>query len=126
VRILGKKEEPGRPLLYGSTREFLDFFSLKDLRELPTLREDSELSEESRQVVERVTGEPLPYMPPADEHPPQTDVDAAAAQAKIDAAVTAADALHHRHPGEVLTDLPVDNEPELRDLPVEPGDDAAP
>jgi segregation and condensation protein B len=55
VRMLGKKEEPGRPLLYGTTREFLDFFSLKDLRELPTLREYSELSEESRVIVDRLS-----------------------------------------------------------------------
>ena len=39
VRVLGKKEEPGRPLLYGTTRQFLEFFSLNDLRELPTLRD---------------------------------------------------------------------------------------
>jgi len=51
IRILGKKEDVGRPLLYGTTREFLDFFSLGDLRELPTLREYSELSAESRQVM---------------------------------------------------------------------------
>jgi segregation and condensation protein B len=48
VRILGKKEEPGRPLLYGTTKEFLAFFQLRDLRELPTLREFAELSPESR------------------------------------------------------------------------------
>jgi segregation and condensation protein B len=122
VRILGKKEEVGRPLLYGTTTEFLDFFSLKDLRELPTLREYSELSEESRQMVERVTGEPLPSTPV---HAPAMDPDAAAAQAKIDASVAAVDALQH----EVVTDLPVEQEPEghdLRDLPVEPVDDAAP
>ncbi len=52
VRVLGKKEEVGRPLLYGTTKEFLDFFSLADLRELPTLREYSELTPESRQAVE--------------------------------------------------------------------------
>jgi segregation and condensation protein B len=51
IRILGKKEEAGRPMLYGTTKEFLDFFSLGDLRELPTLREYSELTAESRQVV---------------------------------------------------------------------------
>ncbi|HEY5937701.1 MAG TPA: SMC-Scp complex subunit ScpB [Kofleriaceae bacterium] len=51
IRILGKKEDVGRPLLYGTTREFLDFFSLGDLRELPTLREYSELSAESRKVM---------------------------------------------------------------------------
>jgi len=52
VRILGKKEEPGRPLLYGTTREFLEFFNLRDLRELPTLREFQELSDEHRAQVE--------------------------------------------------------------------------
>jgi segregation and condensation protein B len=57
VRILGKKEEVGRPLLYGTTKEFLDFFSLADLRELPTLREYSELSDESRQKISEELGD---------------------------------------------------------------------
>ena len=51
IRVLGKKEEVGRPMLYGTTKEFLDFFSLGDLRELPTLREYSELTAESRKVM---------------------------------------------------------------------------
>jgi segregation and condensation protein B len=51
IRVLGKREEVGRPMLYGTTAEFLDFFSLQDLRELPTLREYSELTAESRQVM---------------------------------------------------------------------------
>ncbi|HEY0253373.1 MAG TPA: SMC-Scp complex subunit ScpB, partial [Kofleriaceae bacterium] len=51
IRVLGKREEVGRPTLYGTTKEFLDFFSLSDLRELPTLREYSELTAESRQVM---------------------------------------------------------------------------
>ncbi len=56
VKILGKKEEPGRPILYGTTREFLEFFSLKDLASLPTLREFQELSEEHRDIVEKEAG----------------------------------------------------------------------
>lgn len=51
VRVLGKREEVGRPMLYGTTKEFLEFFCLTDLRELPTLREFSELTAESRKVV---------------------------------------------------------------------------
>jgi segregation and condensation protein B len=43
VRMIGKKEEVGRPILYGTTPEFLRIFSLKDLAELPTLREFHEL-----------------------------------------------------------------------------------
>jgi segregation and condensation protein B len=39
VRILGRKDAPGRPLLYGTTREFLEVFGLPDLSALPTLRQ---------------------------------------------------------------------------------------
>jgi len=39
IRIVGKKEVPGRPLIYGTTREFLQHFGLKDLSELPTMRD---------------------------------------------------------------------------------------
>ncbi len=60
VKILGKKEEPGRPILYGTTREFLEFFALKDLASLPTLREFHELSEEHRDIVEKEAPEELP------------------------------------------------------------------
>ncbi len=59
IRVLGKKEEPGRPILYGTTKEFLDFFSLQDLRELPTLREYSDLTAESRDVVRKAGLEPM-------------------------------------------------------------------
>lgn len=47
IRILGKKDVPGRPLIYGTTREFLEFFGLRDLSTLPTLKEFSELAPES-------------------------------------------------------------------------------
>jgi segregation and condensation protein B len=53
IKILGKKEEPGRPILYGTSREFLEFFALKDLASLPTLREFHELSSEHRDIVEK-------------------------------------------------------------------------
>jgi len=43
IRILGKKDVPGRPLIYGTTREFLELFGLHDLSALPTLKEFSEL-----------------------------------------------------------------------------------
>jgi len=39
IRIVGQKEAPGKPLLYGTTKEFLQYFGLKDLTELPTLKE---------------------------------------------------------------------------------------
>ena len=45
IRILGRKEAPGRPILYGTTREFLEVFSLPDLDALPPLRDLGELAE---------------------------------------------------------------------------------
>jgi segregation and condensation protein B len=60
VRIMGKKDEPGRPLLYGTTTQFLEFFGLKSLKDLPTLKEFTELSDESRRVAEAELGEVLP------------------------------------------------------------------
>jgi len=39
IKIMGRKEAPGKPLLYGTTKEFLRYFGLKDLTELPTLKE---------------------------------------------------------------------------------------
>ena len=58
VRIIGKKEEVGRPILYGTTPEFLRTFSLQDLTELPTLREFHELRRTRRWP--RSTRAPLP------------------------------------------------------------------
>ena len=43
VRMVGRKDVPGRPMLYGTTKKFLEIFNLKDLSELPTLRELKEL-----------------------------------------------------------------------------------
>jgi segregation and condensation protein B len=39
IRIAGRKEAPGRPILYGTTREFLQYFGLNALEELPRLDE---------------------------------------------------------------------------------------
>jgi segregation and condensation protein B len=62
IKILGRKEEAGRPLLYGTTPRFLEMFSLKGLKDLPTLQEFSELNEESRALFEKNTGESLSDM----------------------------------------------------------------
>jgi segregation and condensation protein B len=43
VKIVGKRDVPGKPLLYGTTMDFLQYFGLKDLASLPTLKEFQEL-----------------------------------------------------------------------------------
>ncbi|HVY38170.1 MAG TPA: SMC-Scp complex subunit ScpB [Polyangia bacterium] len=65
VRMIGKKEEVGRPLLYGTTPEFLRTFSLGDLSELPTLREFHELGEAEMAKVDAAAPAPEPVAPAA-------------------------------------------------------------
>lgn len=45
VRVIGHKEVPGRPALYGSTKQFLDYFNLKSLNDLPCLAELTDLDQ---------------------------------------------------------------------------------
>ncbi|OGQ51282.1 MAG: SMC-Scp complex subunit ScpB [Deltaproteobacteria bacterium RIFCSPLOWO2_02_FULL_53_8] len=57
IKIAGRKEIPGRPVVYGTTREFLETFDLKDLSCLPSLRqlqttEGEDASETNRQRTE--------------------------------------------------------------------------
>ncbi|MEN6317492.1 MAG: SMC-Scp complex subunit ScpB [Syntrophaceae bacterium] len=47
VRIMGRKDVPGKPMMYGTTKKFLEVFNLKDLSELPTLKELKDLQEGS-------------------------------------------------------------------------------
>jgi segregation and condensation protein B len=47
IRILGKKEIPGRPIIYATTKQFLEVFDLKDLKDLPTPEEILTLGESS-------------------------------------------------------------------------------
>jgi segregation and condensation protein B len=44
IRAVARKDVPGRPFLYGTTAEFLQLFNLKDLSQLPTLKEMEEIS----------------------------------------------------------------------------------
>ena len=46
VRVLGRKDIPGRPMIYGTTRQFLEVFNLKDLRDLPSPKEIESLGTE--------------------------------------------------------------------------------
>jgi segregation and condensation protein B len=48
---VGKKDVPGKPMMYGTTPEFLQYFGMKDLSSLPTLKEFQEL-ETAEEVME--------------------------------------------------------------------------
>ena len=77
IRVLGRKEIPGRPLIYATTKRFLEVFDLKNLKDLPTPKEieefgsalaeemdETERKEEAAEISSEDTGEtaasPLP------------------------------------------------------------------
>jgi segregation and condensation protein B len=39
IRVLGYRDVPGKPAMFGTTKEFLDYFNMKSLQDLPTLAE---------------------------------------------------------------------------------------
>lgn len=49
IKITGRKKVPGLPALYSTTKEFLLYFGLNDLKELPSLEELTEMFEEKEQ-----------------------------------------------------------------------------
>lgn len=51
VRIVGRKDVPGRPIMYGTTKFFLEHFGLQDLSQLPPLREFKELGESEQSLL---------------------------------------------------------------------------
>lgn len=50
VRVVGHRDVPGKPALYATTREFLDYFNLKSLNDLPTLAEIRDLESINREL----------------------------------------------------------------------------
>jgi segregation and condensation protein B len=53
VRILGRKEIPGRPMIYATTKKFLEMFGLKDLKDLPTPQEIAAYSDSDELDAQR-------------------------------------------------------------------------
>lgn len=56
IKFVGKSELPGKPMLYGTTKEFLELFGLRNIRELPTLSEIQDLIPEGIGENSDVTG----------------------------------------------------------------------
>lgn len=56
IKILGRKDIPGRPLVYGTSRHFLEIFGLKDLTGLPTLKEIENLGTGEREKILSTNG----------------------------------------------------------------------
>ena len=60
VRIVGHRDVPGHPAMYGTTRQFLDYFNLKGLDDLPTLMELRDIDSINAELDLALPGESLP------------------------------------------------------------------
>jgi segregation and condensation protein B len=71
ARIVGRRDAPGRPVLYGTSSHFLETFGLKSLRDLPTLRDVETLeAEPGSPGVSDEEEQPSLIAPPSDNHEP--------------------------------------------------------
>ncbi|UCH53124.1 MAG: SMC-Scp complex subunit ScpB [Pseudomonadota bacterium] len=97
IREVGRKEVPGRPMLYGTTRGFLEYFNLASLENLPTLAQMREIAEIAAE---------LGTAPGASEDASEAESDAPASPAAGDAVSEAAEA----EPMVAMQAGPADNE----------------
>ena len=62
IKVLGHKDVPGKPALYGTTKKFLDYFNVKNLSDLPPLSELQDLDEMAEKLDDQleldIEGEP--------------------------------------------------------------------
>ncbi len=52
IKVVGRKDVPGRPFVYGTTKQFLEYFGLKSLDDLPALEEFPLLEPEGENIIE--------------------------------------------------------------------------
>ncbi|MFH0985522.1 MAG: SMC-Scp complex subunit ScpB [Candidatus Omnitrophota bacterium] len=63
IKIVGKKEVPGRPFMYGTTEKFLEHFGLKELRDLPSIDEIRQMVDSSVKKEELIGTKKIVDMP---------------------------------------------------------------
>ncbi|MFW5636068.1 MAG: SMC-Scp complex subunit ScpB [Thermodesulfobacteriota bacterium] len=95
IKVLGRKDIPGRPMIYGTTQQFLAMFDLKDLKDLPTPKEIESFGEaggegETFPVAESTRHLPVPAPAEAEtEEPSDSDKEVGDEQAEIPGEETA-------------------------------------
>ncbi len=91
IRVVGYRDVPGRPALFGTSRIFLDYFNLKSLDELPPLAAIRDLDEYDPQLDLAPVMRPSLELPPEDEDAAPSDDDETVASDGADTVVTTAE-----------------------------------
>jgi segregation and condensation protein B len=76
VHVVGHREVPGRPAMYGTTKKFLDYFSLKNLNELPSLAELRDLNEIGKELELDLSDIPGLELTPANDEATEANAEA--------------------------------------------------
>lgn len=134
VKIAGRQDVPGKPMMYATTTEFLQYFGLKDLNTLPSLRElERELGMEENSILSGLEPE-LPGLDGpemeemAREYRAKKAAEAAEAAALEAAAISEAEAFDEADAVivDVFEEAACDPAPDAQENPAEePGDEAA-
>ena len=78
IRVLGRKSIPGRPLIYGTTRRFLEVFDLKDLKDLPSPQEIESVARKKFNVTDESDQNGIQEPPAPDQPAGEKDQESAA------------------------------------------------
>lgn len=63
IKVVGHRDVPGKPELFGTTKQFLDYFNLKKLSDLPPLEELVDLEKLGEQLAQEMNTSPLIEQP---------------------------------------------------------------
>lgn len=105
IKVVGHRDVPGKPAMYGTTKEFLDYFNLKTLDELPTLAELRDFESINAELDLQLPGMEMAGEPDA---PHEQAVDAE--DAEDEHAEPESDEDHVESGETVATEAPQDNE----------------
>jgi len=94
VHVVGHRDVPGHPAMYGTTKQFLDYFSLKSLGDLPALSELRDLNTIGAELELDLSDIPEVQLFPANDGPASEETDETADE---ETAVLAADAAEGEH-----------------------------
>ena len=117
IRIVGHRDVPGRPAMFATTRQFLDYFDLKSLEDLPTLAEIRDLDKineelaleeaalmaprgEDGELIVAEGGRQVTIMEAIDNNEPEIDESTLMSLEQVDSVLTSFEAEFRRKPGQ--------------------------
>jgi segregation and condensation protein B len=84
VRVLGRREIPGRPLIYATTKRFLEVFDLKNLKDLPTPKEIEEFGSALSENMDTAADDAQGDLESSPEEAPETPLETVESEPSVE------------------------------------------